>query len=59
VLARPFLDLLLANAVGQFRHGIIGYICEPCPSQQVDYVLPPALHQDNLLASRRTTAADS
>jgi hypothetical protein len=59
VLLPPFLDFLLANAVGQFRHGLIGYLRESCPSQQVDYFLPPALHQDNLLASRRTTAADS
>jgi hypothetical protein len=59
VLLPPFLDFLLANAVGQFRHGLIGYPREPCPSQLVDYFLPPALHQDNLLASRRTTAADS
>jgi hypothetical protein len=47
---RPFVDILEASGVGQFSHGLIGCIREPCLTQQVDYFLPAVLHQNNLLA---------
>jgi hypothetical protein len=47
---RPFVDILETSGVGQFSHGLIGCIREPCLTQQVDYFLPAVLHQNNLLA---------
>jgi hypothetical protein len=47
---RPFVDILIANGVRQFRNGLISCVREPRLSQQIDYFLPAVLHQNNLLA---------
>jgi hypothetical protein len=51
----PFFGVLHANAVRQFRHGLVCFVCEPCLSQQVDYFLPAVLHEDNLLVEEERT----
>jgi len=45
----PFFGIMQADAVGQFRHGLVCFVGKPRLSQQVDYLLPAVLHEDNLL----------
>ena len=44
--------IINVDRVGQFRHGLIGFLGEPGPSQHVDYFLPGVLHEDNLLTRK-------
>jgi hypothetical protein len=49
--------IINVDRVGQFRHGLIGFLGEPGPSQHVDYFLPGVLHEDNLLTRKAMPAS--
>jgi hypothetical protein len=48
----PLDDMVKVNRVGQFLPGLIGYLGESCPSQQVNYFLPAVLHEDTSWAMK-------